>query len=169
MVGWVAAADHDGSPWIAYVRDTGEPDDDTGDVEEPYDDSGGMPDPVLVLTGIEPYVDPDGTVYTRHDLRVVNWDAYDADLFMPAPDLEPCGNEWPASRTVVSILDGDGADLDQCGLSDPRDLNALSFAVRAYTPSPESVSIQIWDRQTDSLVDSNPVAVPRSAYPIESP
>jgi hypothetical protein len=152
--GWVAAADHNGEPWI------GEPGltecCDTDPVPEPDP----LPSPVLVMDGTEAYTAADGNRYTRYNLSVVNWTDYPGELFEAAPDLEPCGLSAAASRTWVNVLDGD-SDEDLygfCGFGQPEDLTSIWFAVAEGTPPPARVYVGLTDRRTGSYAESNRVA-----------
>jgi hypothetical protein len=69
--------------------------------------------------------------FTRHQLTVVNRDAYPTEWFKPSPDLPPIGLNKQASRTIVDIFDGSGARLyGFCALRCGEHLDLLWFAVR---------------------------------------
>lgn len=147
--GWVAAGDHDGTPWIGSP-----PDSDA--IPEP-DVLPELPTPALLLEGTEEYVGSDGNPYVRYEMTVVNWDAYPGELFEPAPDLEPCGLNANASRTWVHIIDADAEDYIYgfCALGEPQDLTGIWFAVPAGTAPPSGVYVLLWDRLTDRIIESN--------------
>jgi hypothetical protein len=161
-IGWVAAADHDGTRWIDWQGG------DTDPVPEP--DYPELPDPAVILVGTEDYVGSDGIAYTRYDLSVTNWSHYPAELFIAEPDLEPCGLNTGASRTWVEIVDVDTGEwiYGFCGLTDPEDLTGIWFAVARGTPPPSGVNVVLWDRLYDRYAASNPVtpaAFPASPTP----
>jgi hypothetical protein len=160
MSGWVAAADHDGEPWI----DWGEID--TDPVPEP--DVPDLPVPHLRFDGTEDYIGSDGNPYTRYDLSVANWADYPAELFAAAPDLEPCGLNGNASRTWVDIVDADIEDriYGFCALGEPQGLTGIWFAVARGTAPPSRVYVSLWDRLYDRFADSNSVSPP---FPTQSP
>lgn len=163
--GWVAAADHDGEPWIGWEDGVG-----TDAVEVPvYAD---FPDPELAVTGVEYDAGGDGLPYTYYALAVVNWADYPATLFAASPDLPPCGLNASASRTWVDIVGYDDATEEEariygfCALDDPESLEGLWFAVPRGSPPPSSVYVTLWDRLEDRLVQSNWVTPP---WPLPEP
>jgi hypothetical protein len=140
-LGWVAAGDHDGDPWIALVDDGM-----VGPDLEPAPDWI-MPVPVVSAAGTEDYT-VDGVVYTRYRLSVDNWSDFPDWLFEAEPDLDPCGSNTSASRTWVDILDGTtSAPLNGfCALSASQDLTALWFARLGGEAAPARVYVSILDR-----------------------
>ena len=152
--GWLAAADHDGEPWIG---DLGLTCCDT----EPVPDSDGpvLPVPVVERLGTEAYVDAFGDPYTRYELSVTNWDDYPSELFAPAPDLEPCGTNTNASRTWVDIIDVERYErvYGFCGLGQPEDLTGIWFGVPSEALPPTQISVILTDRLTSAAVESEPV------------
>jgi hypothetical protein len=152
--GWVAAADHDGEPWIDWADADMEP--------VPEADYTAFPDPVLVAEGTEEYDDAFGNPYTRYELTVANWADYPAELFAAAPDLEPCGLNDSASRTWVDIVDAavDDRIYGFCALAAPQDLTGIWFAMPRGSAPPSHVYIMLWDRLYDGYVASNSVIPP---------
>src|SRR5881396_2077772 len=69
-----------------------------------------LPNPVLYLTGTEPY-QANGKTFIRYKYDVLNKDQYPADMFAAAPNLPPCGKNTKASRTWVDFFDSRGARL----------------------------------------------------------
>lgn len=159
--GWVAAADHDGEPWIAEAGDYLE----EPDLDVPPDVPD-LPVPVLDAVGTEDDVGGDGKPYTYYLLSVYNWADYPAELFAPTPDLEPCGLNASASRTWVDIIDT--ASLQSinafCALAEPQDLTGIWFALPQGTAPPSLVHVVLWDRLTSNIVESNSVS-PSSPLP----
>ena len=148
--GWVAAGDHDGTPWIDWL-----PDGLSEGLEEP---DPLRPTPVLGFKGTQDYT-VDGVAYTAYHLFVANWRDYPAELFEPSADLEPCRGGPSRTRTWVTIIDPAGErNLNGfCALSKPADLDALWFALRKGSTRPNAVYVHMWDRLTDQHVESNTV------------
>ena len=149
--GWIAAADHDGTPWIESS--------DGGTVPRENSPLPDLPQPVITMTGAEDYT-IDGMPFIRYVLDVANWSDYPSELFAPAPDLEPCGLNTSASRTWVDIID---ADLGErmygfCALGEPQDLVGLWFAVPKGTPPPAELYVVLYDRLTGRDAVSDPVS-----------
>ena len=159
-VGWVAAADHDGEPWIDWVETSTDP------IEEP--DLPALPDPDLEIEGARVDTGGDGRLYTYFDLAVVNWADYPVELFAPAPELEPCGLNKSASRTWVGIVNAEDSSqiYGFCGLAAPEDLVRIWFAVPFGSPPPSGVYVEIWDRLLERSGVSNTVVPP---WPLPSP
>lgn len=148
-LGWIAAGDHDGHPWIALVDDGM-----VGPDLDPVPDWT-LPVPIVWAVGTEDYA-ADGVVYTRYRLAVANWSDFPDWLFEPEPDLEPCGSNTNASRTWVDILDGMTSDpLNAfCALSAPQDLSGLWFARRGGEAAPTRVYVSILDRISGQSAES---------------
>lgn len=160
-VGWVAAGDHDGEPWIE-VTDGGLDGPDTDPVEDVV-----LPVPIVRAAGGEDYA-VDGVAYTRYVISVANWQDYPDWLFEPEPDLDACGSNASASRSWVDIRDAStDAPLNTfCSLSTPQDLLGIWFAVRRGEPVPANVYVSIWDRYSGVVASSE--ATP-PAPPLVSP
>ncbi len=106
-----------------------------------------LPSPELVFTGSEDYV-VDGNDFTRYDLEVINSGDFPDELFEAAPHLPPCGLNANSSRTWVHIYDNLGNRLyGFCGLNSSDGLKNLWFAVPKGTTPPDSVYIEIVDRE----------------------
>ncbi|HET9084453.1 MAG TPA: hypothetical protein VFN41_08625 [Candidatus Limnocylindrales bacterium] len=151
-IGWIAAADHDGEPWI------GEPGLDCCE-GDPGTDGPALPIPVVERLGTEAYVDAFGDPYVRYDLSVTNWNDYPAELFAPAPHLEPCGTNTNASRTWVDIIDVEQYErvYGFCGLGQPEDLTGIWFGVPSGALPPAQISVVLTDRETSASAESEPV------------
>lgn len=151
--GWLGAGDHDGTPWIGYLDGLSGPD------TEPVPEYEG-PTPFLALKGTEEYTS-DGASYTAYHLSVVNWRDFPAELFEPSADPEPCGAGSSRTRTWVDIIDTDTERRlgGFCGLSEPEDLGGLAFSVPIETAPPSAVYVVVWDRLTDTTVESNSVSL----------
>ena len=162
-IGWVAAADHDGTRWIDWQGG------DTDPVPEP--DYPELPVPVLTFVGTEDDVGSDGIPYTRYALAVTNWADYPEELFAAEPDLEPCGFNTSASRTWVDIIDTGTEDriYGFCGLTDPEDLTGIWFAVARGTQPPSGVAVTLWDRLYERYTESNTVRLPAMPPPSPTP
>ena len=153
--GWVAAADHDGTPWIEEV--------DYGGLEGP--DLEIPPElPVPIVHAGAPERESDGSPLTIYPLEVVNWSDYPPELFEPAPDLEPCGANTNSSRTWIYIFDADTDDrlYGFCAFTEPDDLQGLWFGVEDETAPPTAVYVSIVDRLMESWIDSEPVRLPQA-------
>lgn len=124
-----------------------------------------LPSPILVLTGIEDYA-VGSDQFTRYRLAVSNQASYPADLFMPAPDLPPCGSNANSDRAWVEIYaDNDTNIYGFCSLSSPSDLGNLWFAIpRGHAP-PHGVYITIDDRRCHLTYRSNTVLITPLAAP----
>src|SRR5262245_21578431 len=89
-----------------------------------------LPNPILGFAGAQGYV-ANGQHWVRYNLRVVNFAAYPNSMFVPAPNLPPCGSNTKASRTWVDIYDRSNKRLyGFCALGAPQDLTSLWFAVK---------------------------------------
>jgi hypothetical protein len=114
-----------------------------------------LPNPVLYLTGTEPY-QTGGKQFTRYRLDVLNKDDYPAPLFAPAPALAPCGANTKSSRTWVDIYDSRGKRLyGFCALGKPSDLGQIWFGLEQGVVPPSYVYIELTDRQTNTKYKSN--------------
>src|ERR1041385_5339390 len=114
-----------------------------------------VPNPVLYLTGTEPY-QADGKTFIRYRYDVFNKDAYPADLFAAAPDLPPCGKNTKAARTWVDFFDQSGKRLyGFCALAKPADLSDIFFSLEEGTMPPSWIYIEMNDRKTNTKYKSN--------------
>lgn len=113
------------------------------------------PKPALVLTGLEYYA-AGGKEWTRYRYAVTNRAEYPDELFAPAPDLAPCGNNTNASRTWVDFYDESGKRLyGFCALEKSDSLDGIWFAVETSVAPPKMVYIKMTDRKTDTVYQSN--------------
>jgi hypothetical protein len=91
----------------------------------------------------------------RFDLNVLNYTSFPNELFLPAPDLAPCGLNTGSSRSWVDVLDGNGNYLyGFCSFGQSSDLNALWF----QTPTaewPAEAYITVTDRRCNITYTSN--------------
>ena len=69
-----------------------------------------LPNPVLYLTGTEPYT-ANGQNFIRYRYDVFNKELYPAVLFAAAPSLPPCGNNTNAARSWVDFFNQQGQRL----------------------------------------------------------
>lgn len=129
-----------------------------------------LPAPQIAYLGAQ-RVSIRGVQFDRHEIGVANWKAYHASLFAPAPNLPPCGRNDKASRTWVDILDGlSGRRLyGYCALGSPANLQKLTVTVKAGTPPPQTLRLQLTDRQTNRKAVSNAVRTRPAAPPPPPP
>ena len=123
--------------------------------------AGPLPNPKLAYAGKQSYT-ANGQQWVRHNLKVVNWNAYPPFLFAPSPQLPPCGNNHNASRTWVDIYNrANGTKIyGFCALRSPKDLLQLWFAVKAGAMTPRWVYIVMKDRLTQTNYKSNTIPIP---------
>jgi len=118
-----------------------------------------LPVPQLQFIGAEAYSTASGN-FTRYKLSVSNWNDFWPDLFIPSPNLPPCGLNNEASRSWVDIYDGEGNRIyGFCALSEPEDLTKLWFGISGGKV-PERVKIVITDRLCDKSVESPLIRLP---------
>ena len=114
-----------------------------------------LPNPILVFIGPE-YYETGGKSFIRYRYNVDNFSAYPNELFAPAPNLPPCGNNTKAARTWVDFFDQSGKRLyGFCALGSPSDLNTIWFALEEGVIPPSWVFIVMTDRQTGTKYKSN--------------
>ena len=120
-----------------------------------------IPRPVVNAGLIERYGTPAGR-FVRYRLPVLNWQAYPAELFSPAPDLPPCGANANAARTWVDVHDAatDRRLYGFCAFRSPDNLQKVWFGVREGSKPPERVYVVLRDRRTGSVYRSEPVRLP---------
>ena len=126
----------------------------------------GLPTPQVVFGGAEDY-EANGKQWTRYKLPLLNRSAYAKELFTPAPDLPPCGDNKNSARTWVDIYNRNGRHkiYGFCALKEPKDLGYLWFAVERGTPPPSSVYVVITDRRNRMRATSNVVEIPQPGKP----
>jgi hypothetical protein len=113
--------------------------------------------PLIESAGTETYADG---AWTRHFVRVVNWDELDGEIFGPAPDLPACGGIAPAARAWVRILDEGGHELAlYCQPGPPELLSLLAFVRRTGSDLPAAVYIEILDRLEQVTYVSEPIEI----------
>ena len=116
---------------------------------------GPPPNPILVLTGVELY-EAGGKQYKRYQFAVENFSAYPDEMFAPAPDLPPCGNNKESSRTWVDIYQQDGKRLyGFCSFGKSKDLNSLWFSLEPDALPPSWVYVELTDRMNHTKYKSN--------------
>ena len=114
-----------------------------------------LPNPVLILTGQE-YYTANGKQWIRYKYMVFNLDAYPNEMFAPAPELPPCGNNTKASRTWVDFYDSRGKRLyGFCALNGHDGLGDIWFALEEGVLPPSYVYIEMNDRKTNTKYKSN--------------
>jgi hypothetical protein len=120
-----------------------------------------LPAPQVVFGGTEDY-ETGGKQWTKYKLALLNRSAYVNELFAPAPDLPPCGDNQNSARTWVDIYNRQGRKriYEFCALQAAKELGYLWFAIEKGTPPPESIYITITDRRTNTRATSNVLAIP---------
>jgi hypothetical protein len=114
-----------------------------------------LPNPVLVFTGQE-YYEANGKQWTRYTYRVDNLSDYPNELFAPAPELPPCGQNTKSSRTWVDIYEQNGKRLyGFCALQNHDGLGQLWFALERDAPPPSWIYLEMNDRKTVTKYKSN--------------
>jgi hypothetical protein len=114
-----------------------------------------LSNPILFLTGFELY-EAGGKQFKRYQYAVENFAAYPDEMFAPAPDLPPCGNNTAASRTWVDIYQQDGKRLNGfCALGKSKDLNSVWFSLEPDALPPSWVYVELTDRKTNTKYKSN--------------
>jgi hypothetical protein len=115
-----------------------------------------LPTPQVKFAGTEDY-EANGQQWTRYKLALLNRSAYADELFAPAPDLPPCGDNKNSVRTWVDIYNREGRRriYGFCALKGAKDLGYLWFAVEKGTSPPASVYLTITDRRTNTKATSN--------------
>jgi len=108
------------------------------------------PAPVLVFLAPEFY-EAGGKQMTRYRFQVENSSEYPNELFAPAPDLPPCGNNRKAARTWVELYDQQGRRLNGfCALGGNKDLGQIWFALETGVVPPSWVYVEMHDRRTNA-------------------
>jgi len=114
-----------------------------------------LPNPVLNFIGAET-IESKGKQTTRYYFDVSNKEVYPADMFAPAPDLQPCGSNTKAARTWVDIYQQSGKRLNGfCALGKPADLEKIWFELDSADIPPSWVYIELNDRKTSTKYKSN--------------
>jgi hypothetical protein len=113
-----------------------------------------VPNPVLVLTGTEPYA-ANGKEFIRYNYDIFNAESFPAELWTPAPQLPPCGSNTRAARSWIDLYDQSGRRLyGFCGLG-PTNFRHIWFALEKGVLPPSWIYIEINDRQTNTKYKSN--------------
>jgi hypothetical protein len=154
--GWVAAGDHDGSPWIAHVPDTG-----PGTMPVPE-----LPAPIVEYLEEEVNEAPDGSAFIRYRFSVLNWEDFKGLSWDEPSDDGPCEG---AGRIFAQIAESDGVPLNRfCRLSDAFGLTDLWFD-GPYGEAPPVVWLEIWDVEADEQTFSSPMQIESIYTSHESP
>jgi hypothetical protein len=116
--------------------------------------------PLLSFKGTETMIIR-GEQFIAYNLAINNWKDFTADLFLPAPDLPPCGLNKNASRTWVTIYDAknERAIYSYCGMNSPKELGSFSFRVKKGDKPPENVYVVISDRRKGTKYRSGSVKI----------
>jgi hypothetical protein len=127
----------------------------TSNAASPVMSSPPLPNPVLVLTGMQ-FFQANGKQWTRYQYTVDNFNAYPNDLFAAAPALPPCGLNKKSARTWVDFYSQNGKRLyGFCALGNHDGLRQLWFAMESDVVPPSWVYIEMNDRQTNTKYKSN--------------
>lgn len=114
-----------------------------------------VPNPVLAFMGFE-MATIGGKQMIRYWYEVANRNAYPKEMFAPAPELPPCGQNTKAARTWVDLYDQSGKRLQGfCALTSPDSLGKIWFALEAETVPPSWVYVELNDRKTNTKYKSN--------------
>ncbi len=114
-----------------------------------------LPNPVVVFMGPE-FTESNGKQWTRYRFAVDNAAEYPNELFAPAPELPPCGQNTKSSRTWVDIYDQTGKRLyGFCALGNRDGLGKLWFAIERDAVPPSWIYIELTDRKTATKYKSN--------------
>jgi len=114
-----------------------------------------LPNPVLYLVNAETF-ESSGKQWIRYKFMVENFADYPNELFAPAPELPPCGNNTKSSRTWVDVFSQDGKRLNGfCALGNHDGLNQLWFALEPDAVPPSWVYVELNDRKTNTKYKSN--------------
>lgn len=115
--------------------------------------------PILIFKGLEDYNVKEKT-FTHARLSVLNREIYPLDLFQPAPDLPPCGQNKNASRTWVNIFTGEGKRIyGFCALTQNEQLSELGFAFPKGTLPSKTCYIELEDRRKNKKYISTVVEI----------
>jgi hypothetical protein len=120
-----------------------------------------MPIPILKFTGTEQYT-AQGQAWVRYRFTVTNRNDFSNNLFNPAPNLPPCGNNTNSARTWVYIHNSANQKGLQgfCALGSRKDLAGIWFSVKLGQSPPHSVYLRMNDRLTPEIKLSNSVTIP---------
>ena len=117
--------------------------------------AGTIPNPILVFTRAE-NVTVRGVEQMRYFYDVFNKEVFPPEMFVPSPNLPPCGTNTRASRTWVDVYDQSGKRLNGfCAFGKPEDLSSIWFAVKSDEIPPSWIYIELTDRQTNTKYKSN--------------
>ena len=110
-----------------------------------------LPLPELAFLGIEA-----GPKFNKLKIGLKNWAAYPDELFLPSPDLPPCGAVANAARTWLEVYDAEsGARLYEFGvIASQKQLSELEFALAVDIPVPKKLSVTLLDRRTKTARNS---------------
>jgi len=113
-----------------------------------------LPNPVLAFSGSTTY-QSEGKNYTRYHFYIANADRY-AELFAPAPELPPCGQNTNASRTWVDLYDSNDKRLyGFCAIMQVKELADIWFNLPEGTTPPSWVYVELTDRKSSTKYKSN--------------
>lgn len=121
-----------------------------------------LPNPVIQATGSE----PGGPGSTRYFFRVTNWYSYPDEMFEPAPDLPPCGDNENASRTWLDIFNAVTHErvYGFCGLGAAQNLHEGLWVSFPTGETPPPVYITLTDRRCDTVYTSNNILLRNDPY-----
>ncbi|HWL40019.1 MAG TPA: hypothetical protein VNO75_07255 [Gemmatimonadaceae bacterium] len=119
-----------------------------------------IPNPILGFARTE-FATVSGVTTARYYVPVTNFAAYPAEMFAPAPNLDPCGGNDNSSRTWVDIYDAsdDFRLFGFCALGAPENLQSLWFGKATFVAPPAQVYVKMVDRATGTTYVSNDVSI----------
>ena len=98
--------------------------------------------------------------FRMYEIEVVNRAEFLNELFVPAPDLPPCGRNTNASRTWIEFFNEKGDRIyGHCAINSNEKLKAVMFMVPAEAKQPAKVFVDFNDRRENNTVRSNTVDV----------
>ena len=117
-----------------------------------------MPKPDLRFVRVTD-VKVNGKPFRMYEIEIVNRAEFVNELFVPAPDLPPCGYNASASRTWIDIHTKKGRIYGFCAINSNDELSSLKFNIPANANQPTKLFVDFRDRREDKVVRSNTVDV----------
>lgn len=119
-----------------------------------------IPDPVLVHTETKEH-EFNGREFISFKFDIENKAKYPSELFVPSPELPPCGKNDNASRIWIEIHDGDtdARIYGYCAINSPSELDNMGISVPTDKTPPKSVYVKFHDRKEDKTYTSNIVLI----------
>ncbi len=106
-----------------------------------------LPDPEIAITDIYDS-NSAGQFYTTYELEIINRNIYPPEMFVPSPELPPCGANPNASRTWASIYEKFVGNIyTYCAKYSPEDLDTLGVTVNKQNVQPNLLYVKLQDRK----------------------